>query len=632
MEMNSTDQLPIVTEIRIKQFRSIEDQGVSLRPLTVLVGGNSSGKSTLHYALRMLVQAQQLQASTYKFPLNGPVISLGEFDEIKHFSPEGNSEHGVISFGVTFEQGSKSIQASEMDKKFSRFRNIPFEPDSSLNEFSHVSVDIDFVKSSRAGESGAIISEIRVVLTPTDTGQMISSFNLSNIGLSSFQSHNNIDAQDVFESEAFEKENQIVESISGNYYEDDDDAQVVSAVTLRGGIPFKFYQNQPLINAISSGLLAAGFQRKNRSSRRFGSGGTGRRMSYGRTPQKAKRQDEGLFDFLMRRLDEVGPEIFIRMPDLGTIDFGRRIERILGIDQFDDDELREFDAEFEERGHLLFLNRSLSDGGWSQNVTTPFDGVDVEILNNLTQYLQKNISFLDGVRHQGNEISSYGTRGLEGDIGISAQFLTHVLYQSKSTSIVSCPGKEGVPGVVLSEALNHWVERFEFGTSVDVKEQAGFGYRKEIVPLGLNKPVSLRAVGVGVDHAIPVIVRVLLSKPGETVVIEQPEIHLHPDAQLVMADFLISAAKTGRRLIVETHSELFALRIRRRVAEAKGAEKELLKQTVGFVFAVRDAKTAASRYENVEMTDDGGFEVWPEGFFDQQGEEAMEILKVQLGD
>jgi predicted ATPase len=85
-------------------------------------------------------------------------------------------------------------------------------------------------------------------------------------------------------------------------------------------------------------------------------------------------------------------------------------------------------------------------------------------------------------------------------------------------------------------------------------------------------------------------------------------------------------------LIVETHSELFALRIRRRVAEAKDAEKDLLKQTVGFVFAVRDTETATSRYENVEMTDDGGFEVWPDGFFDQQGEEAMEILKIQLGE
>lgn len=630
--MNTTDQLPVITEIRIKQFRSIQDQGVSLRPLTVLVGGNSSGKSTLHYALRMLVQAQQLQASTYKFPLNGPVISLGEFDEIKHFAPEGNVEDEVISFGVTFAQGSTSIQATEMDKKFSRFRNISFEPDASLNEFSHVSVDIDLVKSSRTGESGAIISEIRVVLTPTHSGQMVSSFNLSNIGLTSFESHKNVNAQNIFESEAFEKENQIVESISGNYLQDDDDLQVVSAVTLRGGIPFKFYQNQPLIDAIFAGLLASGFQRKRRNSGRYPSGGRDGRGKYGRTPDKARRDDETILDFFIRRLSTIDPEAFIRLPDLGTVEFGRRIERILGLDQFDEEELRFFDEDIENQGHLLFLHRSLQDARWSQSVTTPFDGVDVEILNDLTQYLQKNISFLDGVRHQGNEISGYGTRGIEGDIGISAQFLTHVLFQSKSTSIVACPGLENEPGVVLSVALNHWVEKFQFGTSVDVKEQAGFGYRKEIVPLGLNTPVSLRAVGVGVDHAIPVIVRVLLSKPGETVVIEQPEIHLHPDAQLVMADFLISAAKTGRRLIVETHSELFALRIRRRVAEAKDAEKDLLKQTVGFVFAVRDAQTATSRYENVEMTDDGGFEVWPEGFFDQQGEEAMEILKVQLGE
>lgn len=631
MEMNSTDQLPIITEIRIKQFRSIQDQGVALRPLTVLVGGNSSGKSTLHYALRMLVQAQQLQASTYKFPLNGPVISLGEFDEIKHFGSKGNIEDGVISFGVTFAQGSTSIQGSKFDKRYFRAGKWLFEPDSPLNEFSHVSVDMDLVKSSRSGESGAIISQIRVVLTPTDPGQMISSFNLSNIGLSSSDLHQNVNAKEIYESEAFENENQIVESIAGNYLEDHDDPKVVSAVTLRGGIPFKFYQTQPLLDAIFGGLLASGFQRKSRNPRRYTSGGSDRRGKYDRIPNKARRNNETILKFSKRRLIAVNPEVFLQLPHLGTIEFGRRIERILGLDQFDDEELRSFDADIEQLGRLLH-ELSQQDARWSQNVTTPLDGVDVEILNNLAQYLQRNISFLDGVRHQGNEISTYGTRGIDGDIGISAQYLTHVLFQSKSTSIVDCPGMETAPGVVLSTALNFWVEKFQFGTSVDVKEQAGFGYRKEIVPLGLNTPVSLRAVGVGVDHAIPVIVRVLLSKPGETVVVEQPEIHLHPDAQLIMADFLISAAKTGRRLIVETHSELFALRIRRRVAEAKDDEKDLLKRTVGFIFAVRDAKTATSRYENVEMSDDGGFEVWPDGFFDQQGEEAMEILKVHLGE
>ena len=631
LENNKVDQLPIITEIRIKQFRSIQDQGVSLRPLTVLVGGNSSGKSTLHYALRMLVQAQQLQASTYKFPLNGPVISLGEFDEIKHFGSEGNIEDGVISFGVTFAQGSTSIQASKFDKGFFRSGNWLFEDDHSLNEFSHVSVDIDLVKSSRSGESGAIISQISVVLSPTDSGQVISSFNLSNTGLSSFDSHQNVNAKEMYESEAFENENQIVGSISGHYLEDNDDQQIVSAVTLRGGIPFKFYQTQRLFDAIFTGLLASGFQRNRRSSRGSTLSGSDRRGIYDKFPKKARQNDETILEFSKRRLSAVGPEGFIRLVDFGTIDLGRRIERILGLTQFDEEELRSFNTDIEQLGHHL-NELSRQDARWSKNVTTPLDGVDVEILNNLTQYLQRNISFLDGVRHQGSEISSYGTRGIEGDIGISAQYLTHVLFQSKSTSIIACPGLENERGVVLSTALNHWVEKFQFGTSVDVKEQAGFGYKKEIVPLGLNTPVSLRAVGVGVDHAIPVIVRVLLSKPGETVVVEQPEIHLHPDAQLVMADFLISAAKTGRRLIVETHSELFALRIRRRVAEAKDAEKDLLKRTVGFIFAVRDAKTATSRYENVEMTDDGGFEVWPDGFFDQQGEEAMEILKVHLGE
>jgi hypothetical protein len=68
--------------------------------------------------------------------------------------------------------------------------------------------------------------------------------------------------------------------------------------------------------------------------------------------------------------------------------------------------------------------------------------------------------------------------------------------------------------------------------------------------------VSVADVGLGVSQALPVVVALHTATPGQLVYIEQPEIHLHPRAQSVMAEVLADAVIQGKRLVVETHSSL----------------------------------------------------------------------------
>ncbi len=68
--------------------------------------------------------------------------------------------------------------------------------------------------------------------------------------------------------------------------------------------------------------------------------------------------------------------------------------------------------------------------------------------------------------------------------------------------------------------------------------------------------VSIADVGLGVSQALPVVVALHTAQPGRLVYIEQPEIHLHPRAQSVMAEVLADAVMQGKRLVVETHSNL----------------------------------------------------------------------------
>jgi predicted ATPase len=106
---------------------------------------------------------------------------------------------------------------------------------------------------------------------------------------------------------------------------------------------------------------------------------------------------------------------------------------------------------------------------------------------------------------------------------------------------------------------------------------------------------NLREVGFGISQILPVLIEVMLATAGSTVLIEQPELHLHPAAQAELADlFLQAAALNGIRLIIETHSEHLLLRLRRRIAESTvkwiSVENPLFaaQETVGIYYIQRE--------------------------------------------
>ena len=84
---------------------------------------------------------------------------------------------------------------------------------------------------------------------------------------------------------------------------------------------------------------------------------------------------------------------------------------------------------------------------------------------------------------------------------------------------------------------------------------------------GARDLVSLADVGFGVSQVLPVIVALLIADRGQLVYVEQPELHLHPKAQVALAKLLADAAKRGVRVVVETHSSLLLLGVQTLVAE-----------------------------------------------------------------
>ena len=134
-------------------------------------------------------------------------------------------------------------------------------------------------------------------------------------------------------------------------------------------------------------------------------------------------------------------------------------------------------------------------------------------------------------------------------------------------------------------------------------------------------------MGFGIGQAFPVFVEGLRTPLGGTFIVQEPEIHLHPDAQLGMADFLVSLAKTGRHVIAETHSENLLLRVRRWMA---GKSPKLNRKDVSILYVMK-RPDGTSHVIPLEIDEMAQIKNWPKGFMEEATDERMAILRGMAG-
>jgi predicted ATPase len=183
-------------------------------------------------------------------------------------------------------------------------------------------------------------------------------------------------------------------------------------------------------------------------------------------------------------------------------------------------------------------------------------------------------------------------------------------------------GTERVP---LREAVDHWLEAFGLARAIETLYRPRLGLEPQIVMPEVARPLDMTAVGVGVSQILPVLVMGLHSEPGSVLLMEQPELHLHPAMQQKLGDFLLACARSGRQVIVETHSDHLVTRLRRRIAED---DSDAVLNLVGLVFTERrDGRTSFSHLEPNRF---GGFDDWPEGFFDESSTDSQRLLEAGI--
>jgi hypothetical protein len=137
-------------------------------------------------------------------------------------------------------------------------------------------------------------------------------------------------------------------------------------------------------------------------------------------------------------------------------------------------------------------------------------------------------------------------------------------------------------------------------------------------------------VGVGVSQIIPVVVGSLVGD-GNTIAIEQPELHLHPAVQARLGDLFLEYAvkRKEKRFILESHSEHLMLRLLRRIREA-AENGSAITNALGAIdpdhVSVYYVKSEEHKTEMIPLriSEGGDFlDRWPNGFFDERAEELF---------
>lgn len=161
-------------------------------------------------------------------------------------------------------------------------------------------------------------------------------------------------------------------------------------------------------------------------------------------------------------------------------------------------------------------------------------------------------------------------------------------------------------GAALQKLGLNW--KVEAARLDDTRVELRVGRLKQKRTGGVRDLVSIADVGFGVSQCLPVLVALLTARPGQLVYIEEPEIHLHPRAQVALAEILADAANRGVRVVIETHSSLLLTGVQALVAE--GA---LPPERVALHWFSLD-KDGATEVRSADLDEAGAFGDWPEDF------------------
>ncbi|MFJ5987945.1 DUF3696 domain-containing protein [Lentzea sp. NPDC092896] len=250
--------------------------------------------------------------------------------------------------------------------------------------------------------------------------------------------------------------------------------------------------------------------------------------------------------------------------------------------------------------------------------------------------LCRRIYYLGPLRQDPERTYTWGG-GHPADVGKRGEYAVQALIASQSEGkkdnarglIHRSDGVRRTKLMSVEQHVAEWLQELGLISSFDVKpiDTRGTIYQVAVKRTPNSPEVMLTDVGFGVSQVLPILVLLAYIPQGSIVLLEQPEIHLHPAVQSGLADIIIEAAKVRNlQIVLESHSEHLLMRLQRRLAEREvGPGYSLEPEDCKFYFCQPGEN--GSEIEQLALDQYGNITNWPDDFFGNAFGEAAAMNK-----
>jgi predicted ATPase len=664
-DLGSSQKLGQIKSINLQNWKSVESAHLECGALTLLVGQNSVGKSSAIQSILAILQWLR-NGSSVDFPLNGELVKLGKFRDtatvyLNSSIPDAQKigfelvtdqydfgvklvqgrrlgsgaieglqfSKGKNSCSITFRQQACQFKAEFAQQHISQYsknasyaaQEVIFGDYTYYQEYTGWPSELSLVKQLNSIQGVVDVSLIELIEEKLRTLAAV----LLNVSKVSTRTPKFVSLEDFLDQKLFLESEDIVDVRDGL-------EKLIYPYISKTCFAY-FYSHQDKLD-----LLALSGQKQSRLERItknaddllaqniFPDLGIEMRtsvdvfydtdislQSWVRDEIEAylKRRHIGKFESENIEIDDEGNAYLEEKWDSPIYKVNSKLVEIPWLSQ------QLWDLDFS-------LSHEDLDGGidsWD-HLSTPSD----ILLDDLTSFgnrMLDSVSYLGPLRVDGFKSAVYeSTRNPNMPVGPSGENTASLIYElllEEETKPFPKFGA-GIVECTFKEALESW-----FGLYTVPQGNL------EVIDMdkvGLQVTVSGRSLdrfGTGASQVLPILALLLSRESGDVVLIEQPELHLHPGGQQYLADLFMEISKLGVQVIIETHSEYMVNRIRRGIV--LGFQEADLVRIVNFDQNERGLAEATS----VKMTGSGGFADWPRGFFAQTEEDLLAIIEALEG-
>lgn len=254
---------------------------------------------------------------------------------------------------------------------------------------------------------------------------------------------------------------------------------------------------------------------------------------------------------------------------------------------------------------------------------TPTDDLNVISIQSENDPEIQEITYLSADRY----ITPYQRNGNINDIelGENNEFIGYIVDKGSKNHIKPYNERNhwnNSENKFLDIQINNWLE-YILPTS---KVTARTNKDDTFITLNFSNSRTLHQtnIGYGVSFILPIIVGGLIAKENSILIVENPELHLHPAAQSKIAEFLAVISASGVQVIIETHSEHIVNGFRKSIL----SQKNPLKYTDLCINYFDN--TEKCTIEKIELNDRAEISYWPKGFMDQEENDLFELRRLRI--